>query len=365
MPTLKISRSTMIFLFVVQTTINHNIKSMNHINPKSILLLISLIISTSLYSQKITVYGSVKDALTGENLIGAVVQIKETNQAVVANNYGFYSISFNTGKYTIRCSYLGYSTFSKSIEIEKNTPLNIELSPQVISLDEVTVQGNKSTLNSTSVSKNVIGIKQIKSITSMTGEPDVLKSVQTAGEGSANLNVRGGSFDQNLIILDEAPVYNPSHALGFFSTFNTDALNNVSFYKGAFPAQYGGRLSSIVDITMKEGNYKKYAANVGIGLLASKITLEGPIVKDKASFIISGRYSYAGQTLNLLAGKLGRDVLNIWELRNFNDKNEINFYDLNAKINYRINDKNHIYFSTYTGGDRFYSYSLNNDNSLN
>jgi len=342
---------------------------MNVTNPKCILLFFCLIFSTSLFAQKLTVYGSVKDALTGENLIGAVVLIKETNQAVVTNNYGFYSISSSSGKCTISCSYLGYSAFTKSIEIDKNTPLNIELSPQVISLDEVTVQGNKSTLNSTSVSKNIIGIKQIKSITSMTGEPDVLKSlqllpgVQTAGEGSANLNVRGGSFDQNLIILDEAPVYNPSHALGFFSTFNTDALNNVSFYKGAFPAQYGGRLSSIVDITMKEGNYKKYAANVSVGLLASRLTLEGPIVKDKASFIISGRYSYAGQVVNL-GGLFGQEVLHIPALNNFDDQNKINFYDLNAKINYRINDQNHLYLSTYTGGDRFYSYSLNSNNSL-
>jgi hypothetical protein len=337
--------------------------------PKCILLFACLIFSTSLFAQKITLFGSVKDASTGETLIGAIVLIKETNQAVAANNYGFYSITFGSKKCTIVCSYLGYSVFTKLIESEKSLQLNIELSPQIKSLDEVTVQGNKSTMNSTSVSKNVIGIKQIKSIPSMTGEPDVLKSlqllpgVQTAGEGSANLNVRGGSFDQNLIILDEAPVYNPSHALGFFSTFNTDALNNVSFYKGAFPAQYGGRLSSIVDITMREGNYKKYEANMGIGLLASRLTLEGPIVKDKASFIISGRYSYAGQTLNL-AGKFGQEVLQIWELRNFNDQNEINFYDLNAKINYRINDKNHLYLSTYTGGDRFYSYSLNNSNSL-
>jgi hypothetical protein len=342
---------------------------MNHPNSKCILVLLGILFSTSLFAQKLSVYGYVKDALTGENLIGAVVVVKENNQVVVANNYGFYSISPNSGKCTIVCSYLGYSVFTKPIEIGKSIRLDIELSPQVKSLDEVTVQGNKSALNSTSVSKNVIGIKQIKSIPSMTGEPDVLKSlqllpgVQTAGEGSTNLSVRGGSFDQNLIVLDEAPVYNPSHALGFFSTFNTDALNNVSFYKGAFPAQYGGRLSSIVDITMREGNYKKIAANVGIGLLASKVTLEGPIVKDKASFIISGRYSYAGQTLNL-AGLFGQEVLQIWELRNFNDQNKINFYDLNAKVNYRINDKNHIYFSTYTGGDRFFSYSLNNNNSL-
>ena len=342
---------------------------MNLVNPKFILVFFCLLFSTTLFAQKLTVYGSVKDASTGENLIGAVVMIKETRQAVAANNYGFYSISLPSAKCTIVWSYLGYSAFSKSIETGKNTRLDIELSPQIKSLGEVTIQGNKSTVNSTSVSKNVIGIKQIKSITSMTGEPDVLKSlqllpgVQTAGEGSANLCVRGGSFDQNLIILDEAPVYNPSHALGFFSTFNTDALNNVSFYKGTFPAQYGGRLSSIVDITMKEGNSKKFAANVGIGLLASRLTLEGPIVKDKASFIISGRYSYAGQTLNL-AGLFGQEVLQLWELRNFNDQNKINFYDLNAKVNYRINDKNHIYLSTYTGGDRFYSYSLNNNNSL-
>jgi len=342
---------------------------MNLTNPKCILVFFSLLFSTTIFAQKLTVYGSVKDASTGENLIGAVVLIKETNQAVAANNYGFYSISLHSGKCTIGCSYLGYSVFTKLIAIEQNTKIDIELSPQTKSLNEVIVQGNKSTVNSTEVSKNVIGINRIKSITSMTGEPDVLKSlqllpgVQTAGEGSANLNVRGGSFDQNLIILDEAPVYNPSHALGFFSTFNTDALNNVTFYKGAFPAQYGGRLSSIVDITMREGNYKKFAANVGIGLLASRLTLEGPIVKDKASFIISGRYSYAGQTLNL-AGLFGQEVLQIWELRNFNDQNKINFYDLNAKVNYRVNDKNHIYLSTYTGGDRFYSYSMNNNNSL-
>jgi len=163
---------------------------------------------------------------------------------------------------------MGYSIFTKLVEIDKNTKLDIELSPRINSLNEVTILGNKSTINSTSVSKNIMGINRIKTIPSMTGEPDVLKSlqllpgVQTAGEGSTNLSVRGGSFDQNLIILDEAPVYNPSHALGFFSTFNTDALNNVSFYKGAFPAQYGGRLSSFVDITMREGNYKKYEANV-------------------------------------------------------------------------------------------------------
>ena len=191
------------------------------------------------------------------------------------------------------------------------------LSPLIKLLQEVIVQGNKSTVASTTVSKNIVSIERIKSITSISGEPDLLKSlqllpgVQTAGEGSANLNVRGGSFDQNLILLDEAPVYNPSHALGFFSVFNADALNNVSFYKGAFPAQFGGRLSSVVDITMKEGNNKKIAVNAGIGLAASKLTIEGPIIKNKASFIVSGRYCYAGQTLNLVrkTGKRGFSYL--------------------------------------------------------
>ena len=337
--------------------------------PKSFLFILGISFSISLFSQKITLYGSIKDSLSGENLIGAYLIIKETNQVVTANNYGFFSITSKAGNYTIICSYIGYSPITKTIVLEKNTNLDIQLSPISKTLDEVIVQSNKPVTTSTTVSKNIIGIARIKSITTISGEPDVLKSlqllpgVQTAGEGSANLNVRGGSFDQNLILLDEAPVYNPSHALGFFSVFNADALNNVSFYKGAFPAQYGGRLSSVVDITMKEGNNKKFAVSAGIGMVASKVTIEGPI-RDKASFIVSGRYSYAGQTLNLLAGKIGSELMNIRGLRNFNDQNDIRFYDLNAKINYRINDKNHIYFSTYMGGDRFYSYALNNNNAL-
>jgi hypothetical protein len=335
-------------------------------------LLLLLVFSSSmpLFSQKITLYGSVKDSLTGENLIGAYLLIKETNQVVSANNYGFYSITSNPGNYTVICSYIGYSPYTMKIGLVMDTKSDILLSPLIKLMQEVIVQGNKSTVTSTTVSKNVVPIERIKSITSVTGEPDLLKSlqllpgVQTAGEGSANINVRGGSFDQNLILLDEAPVYNPSHALGFFSVFNADALNNVSFYKGAFPSQYGGRLSSVVDITMKEGNNQKIAVNAGVGLTASRATIEGPVVKDKASFIVSGRYCYAGQTLNLLAGKVGSDLLGMYGLRNFNDHNDIRFYDLNAKINYRVNDNNHVYFSTYMGRDRFYSYALNNDNAL-
>jgi hypothetical protein len=192
----------------------------------------------------------------------------------------------------------------------------------------------------------------------------LLPGIQTSGEGSANLIVRGGNYDQNLILLDEAPVYNPSHALGFFSTFQPDAIKNVTLYKGCFPAQYGGRLSSVVDISMKEGNQKHFAANSSVGLLASRLSIEGPILKDKMSYIISTRYCYAGNTLNFLGGTIGRDLLHFYGLRNFNDKNEINFYDLNAKINYKLNDRNHFYLSAYNGRDHFYSYAVNQNNQL-
>ncbi len=202
------------------------------------------------------------------------------------------------------------------------------------------------------------------------GEPDLLKSLQllpgmqTTNEGSANLSIRGGSYDQNLILLDEAPVYSASHALGFFSTFNVDAIKNVTVYKGAFPAQYGGRLSSVIDIAMKEGNNKAFQVNGGTGLLDSKLSIEGPIFKEKASYIISSRYCYAGQMLNLLAGKIGNQLLNIYPLRNFNDQNKLTFYDLNMKVNFQPDPNNHFYLSAYTGHDLFYSYPLNNENSL-
>jgi hypothetical protein len=341
---------------------------MNGLIQKSFLILIGLAFSFTVFSQKITVYGSVRDSLSGENLIGAYIIIKETNQVAVTNNYGFYSISLNKSEFNLMCSFIGYSTISESISTETNLRIDILLSPLSKKLGEVVVQGSKAD-NTPTISRNAISVVRIKAITSISGEPDVLKSlqllpgVQTAGEGSANLNVRGGSFDQNLILLDEAPVYNASHSLGFFSVFNADAINSVIFYKGAFPSQYGGRLSSVVDITMKEGNKNKFAVSGGIGLAASKLTIEGPI-NNKVSFIASGRYSYAGQTLNLLAGKLGSEVLNIRGLRNFNDQNDIRFLDLNAKVNFRIDEKNHIYVSTYLGGDRFYSYSLNNSNVL-
>ncbi len=322
----------------------------------------------SLIAQNYTIHGVVRDSATGEALIGAGVVIKELDTGTATNNYGFYSISLKGGQYTVCGSYLGYLPYFSVINIKSDTLLSINLSTRKTQLEQINVKGGYSKVESLGTSKNVINATKVKAITSISGEPDVLKSlqllpgVQTSNEGSANLNVRGGSFDQNLILLDEAPVYNPSHSLGFFSTFNADAINNITFYKGCYPAQYGGRLSSVVDIQMKEGNNKTFHANGGIGLVASRLTLEGPLVRNKASFIVSGRYSYAGKVANLF-GKLGKE-LNIYELNNFSDKNEVSFFDINAKINYQVNDNNRAYFSLYAGGDHFYSYALNNDNKL-
>lgn len=328
-----------------------------------------LFINITTQAQNYSIYGTVRDSASGEVLVGATVYCQQTGKGIVTNSYGFYSFSLPNGQNKILCSYIGYKPYTTNIDLDKNIKVDLQLVAVNTKIDEVFVTSHVK-INSTLTSKNTLSAANIKSIPSFTGEPDVLKGlqllpgVQTAGEGSANLSVRGGSFDQNLILLDEAPVYNPSHALGFFSTFNSEAINNVELYKGAFPAQYGGRLSSVVDITMREGNNKKYEVSTTVGLLASRIMCEGPIIKDKASFIISGRYSYAGQMLNFFAGKIGKETLNIYGLRNFNNQNKINFHDLNAKINFQISNKDHLYFSIYNGGDDFYSYALNGNNSL-
>lgn len=337
---------------------------------KEYIIFILLLIVINSNAQRYTICGTIRDTLNGESLFGASIYIDETQQGSTSNAYGFYSVSLSPGTYNITFSYLGYSSLRKHIVINGNSQLDLTLLPKNTELETVVISGIKSNVNTHSTSRNEITIARIKTITSAVGEPDVLKSlqlmpgIQAANEGSANLYVRGGSYDQNLILLDEAPVYNPVHALGFFSTFNTDAIKDVTVIKGAFPAQYGGRLSSVVDITMREGNYNNTQISAGVGLIANHLTIEGPVLRGKASFLVSGRYSYAGQTLNFLGGKVGRDLLQNYSLRNFNDQNEIWFYDLNAKVNYNINAKNHVYLSFYSGYDRFYCYTLNNQNVL-
>ncbi len=320
-------------------------------------------------AQKRTIYGYIKDKTTGESLIGATVSIDDKSNGTASNNFGFYSITLPDGKKRIKFSYVGYQTFSKEIELHSETNLNIELEAKDSKVEEVTVTASKNNrVTNNEMGSQTLSIASIKQMPAALGEPDLVKSlqllpgIQATNEGTTNLSIRGGSFDQNLFLLDDAPVYNPSHALGFFSVFNSDAIKSVKVYKSGFPAQYGGRLSSVVDIHMKEGNNQKLSGSGGVGLIASRLTLEGPIIKDKASFIVSGRYSYAGLTANG-AGLLGQS-LRIGSLRNFNANNEISFYDFNAKVNYKINDKNHLFLSAYTGSDHFFYYAIDDNSSM-
>ncbi len=321
--------------------------------------IVFLIFNRGLCAKNFNLNGYVNDSLTGETLISANVTIVETRQGISTNNYGYYSLNLPEGNYTIAFSYIGYITKTVTIKLNNSVQLNCNLVPQSLQFDEVVVTGKQGITERNQVSLNSVSIERIKSVPTVTGEPDVLRTlqlmpgIQSANEGATNLYVRGGNYDQNLYLLDEAPVYNPAHSLGFFSAFNADALKSVDIYKGCFPARYGGRLSSVVDLTMREGNNKKMQLTAGIGLIASRLTLEGPIQKEKSSFIVSGRYAYPGSALNML-DKIKHST--------FNNNNKIWFYDLNAKANFTIDSKNHLYFSTYSGYDKFYCVILNKSN---
>ena len=320
------------------------------------------------FSQKYSLFGTLKDANSSEYLQGVNISVKDKEIVSSSNRYGFYSISLLPGEYSIQFSCIGYKTIEKKISLRSDLNIDIPLPVESVQLDEVVVTSAKNNrlLNSKS-GYNSLNVKKIKSIPSIAGESDLMKSIQllpgiqVANEGTSNFNVRGGSYDQNLILLDEAPIYNPSHALGFISTFNSDAIKNVEVYKGVFPAQYGGRLSSVVDISMNEGNKQKLTSTGSIGAIASRFTIEGPVVKEKSSFLVSGRYSYAGKVLNTLI-KMNPRILKLDERLNSN--NDINFYDFNLKYNIEINSKNRLYFSTYKGHDDFYASNIDNTASL-
>lgn len=297
---------------------------------------------------KLTISGHVKDGETGEDLIGATIYVTEIKTGTVTNVYGFYSISMLPGDYTVTYSYIGYETITKQVSLNQNYTFNINLETRQEYLDEVVITGEARDANVKKAEMSVkkIDTKTIKKIPALMGEVDIIKAIQllpgvtTTSEGSSGFSVRGGAPDQNLILLDEATVYNPSHLMGFFSVFNNDALKDVKLYKGDIPAAYGGRLSSLLDVRMKDGNMKNLEATGGIGTISSRMTLEGPIVKDKGSFIVSGRRTYADVFL-----KFSNDE----DLRN----NTLYFYDLNAKVNYEINENNRIYISLYHGKDVF------------
>lgn len=318
---------------------------------KSLLLLAVGLLSLSAYSQKYTISGSVKDSTNGEDVYGAIVKVKElSNVGASSNAYGFYSLTLDAGNYTLIYRASGYNTQEKEIILDKDLTINVSLGvPQEIQeLGPVIVNAEKENENITSSEMNVTKFnpKDIETIPVLFGEKDIMKTLQLtpgvkgAGEGNAGFFVRGGGADQNLVLLDEAPVYNASHLLGFFSVFNSDAIKDVALYKSGIPAEYGGRASSVMDVKMRDGNNQKFNASGGIGLISSRLTLEAPIVKDKGSFIISGRRSYADLFL-----KLSKDE---------NQRNtQLFFYDLNAKANYRLGEKDRIFLSGYFGRDNF------------
>lgn len=295
-----------------------------------------------------TISGYIKDANNGEALIGATVFIKEISKGTTSNVYGFYSITLPAGSYVITYRYMGFSDIQKEVVLNKDIRLDLELAVIESQLEEVIITSDAIDENVRGIEMSVVqlDIKSIEKLPAFAGEVDIIKSIQllpgvsTVGEGASGFNVRGGSVGQNLVLLDEAPVYQSSHLFGFFSVFNPDAVKDVKLYKGGIPAQYGGRLSSILDVRMKEGNNKEFDVSGGIGTIFSRLAIEGPIKKDKSSFIIAARRSYAD-----VVAKAFTDVLE--------DGAGLYFYDLTAKTNFNINDKNTIYLSGYFGKDVF------------
>ncbi|MDO6429357.1 TonB-dependent receptor plug domain-containing protein [Flavitalea sp. BT771] len=307
-------------------------------------------------SRGLTLYGFVTSGQSGETLTGATISISgEKTYFTTTNTYGFYSLTAPAGTYQLNCSYIGLAEYDKKLDLQETSRNNIELAGKEhndLQTVIVATASNKSNIRRPITGSHRLDIAEIKKIAMAGGEPDVLKSlqflpgIQTSNEGTTNVSVRGGSYDQNLVLLDEAPVYNPTHTLGFFSAFNTDAIKDVAIYKGVFPTQYGGRLSSVVDVRMKEGNSKEQSVSGGVGLLASRLTWEGPIKKDKSSFMVSGRYSNIGALLNLSKN---------FHFLNFHTTNSsVAFYDLNAKFNPILGDKDRLYLSGYTGHDNFF-----------
>lgn len=326
-----------------QTTLQNSIRVL-------FLVLSIYFISNSVSAQttKFTVSGTIKDSSSGETLLSTTIRVKELgNIGATTNEYGFYSLTLAEGNYTLVVNYFGFVKKEIPIQLTKNLILNIDL----IKLEEKVKEFKEIKITATKENKNVSGaetgmikmdVKALEKIPVFAGEKDIIKTFtltpgfKTAGEGNAGFFVRGGAADQNLILLDEAPVYNASHLLGFFSTFNSDALKEVTLYKGGMPSQYGGRTSSVLDIKMLDGNDKKYHVGGGIGIISSRLSIEGPIVKNKGSFIVSARRTYADVFLKLTD--------------EFKD-NRLYFYDLNLKANYKINDKNRVFLSGYFGQD--------------
>ncbi len=318
---------------------------------KYFFVVIAILLSTKIIAQeKFTLKGYVKDSLSGETLIGASILVNNENRGVTTNQYGYFSLTLPQGSYQLIVSYIGYAPITFNINFNTNTSKDILLLPVSSTINDVTVTAQKkiSNVKSAQMGQVDLSINTVKSLPSFLGETDILKTLQllpgvrNAGEGNSGFYVRGGGPDQNLILLDEAVVYNTGHLFGFFSVFNSDAIKNLTLIKGGMPAQYGGRLSSVIDIAMKEGNVNKTEVDAGIGLIASRFSIQGPIVKNKASYIISARRTY----VDLLIKPFIKKSSSFYGSGYY-------FYDLNAKMNYQISNNDHIYLSGYFGRDKF------------
>ncbi len=314
--------------------------------PKKIILLYLFFLGTlsSFSQEKFTISGTISDNKNKETLIGVNLYIIEAKASLTSNEYGFYSITLPKGEYTLLISYLGYQEIEEKINLVQNSKKNFSLSENSQQLDEVVITENKkrTEIRKPEMSVNKLSIQTVKQMPVVLGEVDILKSILTlpgvtnSGEGQSGFNVRGGSADQNLILLDEATIYNSSHLFGFFSVFNADAIKDLKLYKGGIPARFGGRLSSVLDIYQKEGNKNGFHMNGGIGLISSRLLAEGPMDKGKGSFLVAGRGSYAHLFLKLA-----------------DNPNSAYFYDLNTKLSYELNQKNNLFLSGYFGRDVF------------
>lgn len=309
-------------------------------------LLFSIVLAGALilpaFSQeKFTISGYIKDSEDGEELIGVTVFVEEISSGTATNFYGFYSITLPAGSYHLIYTYVGYHTISREVELTENKELNIDLPSEMILLEQVVITGEREDAHVTDIqmSRQEINTELVRKLPALFGEPDIIKMVQmqpgviAVAEGTSNYFVRGGSGDQNLILIDEAPVYDPSHFFGLFSVFNADVIKKSELYKGGIPAQFGGRLSSILDVRTKDGNDKKFGGSAGLGILASRLMLEGPIKKESSSFIVSARRSYIDLFLK------GQDI------------DKVFFYDANAKLNWKKGNKNRFYLAGYIGRD--------------
>lgn len=321
---------------------------MSFCNKKTLFNFLITLVLFPAAAQRYTISGYVRDTSNGEILIGASVFIKDSYTGTVTNSYGFYSLSLKSDKYILAYQYLGYNTKEIPVDLNKDISVDVELETTTDSIAQVVVTAERGNDNivSTKISSVKITSKVISQIPVILGETDVIKTlsllpgVKTTGEVSSSLSIRGGARDQNMLILDEATVYNASHLGGFFSVFNNDAIKNVELYKGNIPSRYGGRLSALIDVRMKDGNNKRFSANGGIGLLSSRLTVESPIVKDKGSLIVSGRRTYYDVLMKI-----------IHSIADTIPELPVHFYDLNLKANYTLNQKHRLFMSGYLGRD--------------